>query len=89
MSCGVGGRLGSDPMLLRLWLRLAAKAPVRPLAWELPYAVGVALNNFLKIKQNKNKQVGLNTKKLLDSRRSHQQNQKAVYQIKENICKYV
>ena len=43
MSCGVGHRHGSDPALLWLWHRLAAAAPTRPLAWELPYAAGVAL----------------------------------------------
>ena len=29
--------------MLWLWRRLAAPAPVRPLAWEPPYAVGAAL----------------------------------------------
>ena len=42
MSCGVGCRLGSDPALLWLWRRLAATAPIRPLAWEPPYAAGAA-----------------------------------------------
>ena len=42
-SCGGGCRRGSDPKLLWLWLRPAATAPVRPLAWEPPYAAGVAL----------------------------------------------
>ena len=42
MSCGIGCRCGLDPMLLWLWCRPAATAPIRPLAWELPYAVGVA-----------------------------------------------
>ena len=32
-----------DPVLLRLWYRLAAIAPIQPLAWELPYVVGVAI----------------------------------------------
>ena len=32
-----------DPVLLWLWCRLAATALIRPLAWEPPYAVGVAL----------------------------------------------
>ena len=32
-----------DPLLLLLWRRLAAAALFRPLAWELPYAVGTAL----------------------------------------------
>ena len=35
-------RHGPDPALLWLWYRLAAIAPTRPLAWELPYAAGVA-----------------------------------------------
>ena len=42
VSCGVGRRRGSDPALLWLWRRLAATAPIRPLAWEHPYAVGAA-----------------------------------------------
>ena len=41
MSYGVGCRHGSDSTLLWLWCRPAAAAPIRPLAWELPYAVGV------------------------------------------------
>ena len=32
-----------DLALLRLWLRLAAAAPIRPQGWEPPYATGVAL----------------------------------------------
>ena len=39
---GVGCRRGSDPALLWLWCRPAAPAPIRPLAWEPPYAVGAA-----------------------------------------------
>ena len=41
MSCGVGRRLGLTPALLWLWQRLAAVAPIRPLVWELPYAIGM------------------------------------------------
>ena len=43
MSCGVGCRLGLDPMLLWLWRGLEATALIGPLAWEPPYAAGVAL----------------------------------------------
>ena len=43
MSCGVGHRPALDPALLWLWGRLAAVAPIRPLALEPPYAVGAAL----------------------------------------------
>ena len=42
VSCGVGHRHSSDPTLLWLWCRLAATAPIQPLAWEPPYAVGAA-----------------------------------------------
>ena len=43
VSCGVGRRRGWDLALLWLWPRPAAAAPIGPLAWESPYAVGVAL----------------------------------------------
>ena len=36
MSCGIGCRHSSDPVLLWPWCRPAAAAPVQPLAWELP-----------------------------------------------------
>ena len=42
MSCGVGCRRGSDPALLWLRRRPVATAPIRPLAWEPPYAAGAA-----------------------------------------------
>ena len=53
MSYGVGRRRGSDPALLWLWRRLAATAPKRPLAWEPPYAVGVAQEMTKKRKKKK------------------------------------
>ena len=31
-----------DPALLWLWCRLVATAPIRPVAWEPPYAEGAA-----------------------------------------------
>ena len=43
MSCGIGCTRSSDPELLWLWRRPAAIAPIRPLAWEPPYAAGAAL----------------------------------------------
>ena len=43
MSCGVGRGRGSDPVLLWLWRRPVAIAPIGLLAWEAPYAAGVAL----------------------------------------------
>ena len=43
MSCGVVYRHDLGPALLWLWHRLAAAAPIQPLAWEFPYATSVAL----------------------------------------------
>ena len=55
VSCGVGcRRSSSDPMLLWLWRRPTAAAPVRPLAWEPPYAAGMALE-MAKRQTNKQK----------------------------------
>ena len=42
MSCGVGCSRDSGLMLLWLWYRPVATAPIRPLAWEPPYAAGAA-----------------------------------------------
>ena len=65
MSYGVGHRCSSDPKLLWLWCRLAAVAPIQPLAWEPPYAVGAALKRQKtkkKKKQKTNKQKKPQTK---------------------------
>ena len=53
MSCGVGCRLGSDPKLLWLWCRPVAVAPIRPLAWEPPYAMGSGPRKGKKTKKKK------------------------------------
>ena len=53
VSCGVGHRRGLAPALLWLWCRLAAIALIRPLAWELPYAAGVALKRQKKKERKK------------------------------------
>ena len=54
MSCGVGHRYGLDLALLWLWRKLAAAAPIQPLAWELPYAVDVALKRHNNNNNNNN-----------------------------------
>ena len=53
MSCGVGGRLGSEPALLWLWLwhRPVATSLIGPLAWEPPYAAGASLKRQKKKKK--------------------------------------
>ena len=55
MSCGIGRKRGSDPALLWLWWRPAATAPIRPLAWEPPYAAGAAQEMAKRQKQKQNK----------------------------------
>ena len=56
MSCG--HTYSSDPALLWLWHRPEAVAPIRSLAWELPYASGAAIkkeknnnNEVIKVKE--------------------------------------
>ena len=51
MSCGVGHRCGLDLALLCLWHRPATVALIQPLAWEFPYAAGIAIKSKNK-KQN-------------------------------------
>ena len=57
MSCSVGHRCSSDLALMWLWLwlgcRPAAVALITCLAWELPYAVGVALKSKKKKKRRR------------------------------------
>ena len=50
MSCGIGHRRGLDLVLLWLWFRPVAVAPIRPLAWDPPYATGIALKKKKKKK---------------------------------------
>ena len=59
MSCGVSSRRGSDLALLWLWVRLAATAPIGPLAWEPPYTAGASL----KRQKGKNKKIKNKLKK--------------------------
>ena len=49
MSCGLGRRHGSD---LELLCKPAAIALIQPLAWEHPYATGVAPKRQKKKKRN-------------------------------------
>ena len=79
MSCGVSRRCSLDPMLLWLWLwlwcRLAAGSPNRPLAWELPYAEGLALKRQKKWKWSEREQgrqdgEGREVKQVCDSGKS-------------------
>ena len=53
MSCDVGHRHGSDLTLLWLWCRLAATAPIGPLAWEPPYALDMAIKRKRKKEKEK------------------------------------
>ena len=55
MSCSLGHRCGSYPMLLWLWHRLAAAASDQHLAWELPHGTGVALKRKKRKKGKKGK----------------------------------
>ena len=52
MRRGVGDGIGLDLALLWLWRRLAVLALIQPLAWEVPYAAGVALKSKKRKKEN-------------------------------------
>ena len=56
MSCGVGCRLA----LLWLWRRPVATVPIRPLAWESPYAEEAALEKAKKKKEKEKHTATLN-----------------------------
>ena len=56
MSYGIDYRLSSDPVLLWLWCRPAAAAPIGPTAWEPPYSAGAALKKKDKQKRKERKQ---------------------------------
>ena len=43
--------------MLQLWRRLAAVVPIRPLAWELPHALGAALKKKKKKTRKEKSQV--------------------------------
>ena len=51
VSYGVGHRHGLDLVLLWLWWKPVAAALIGPLAWEPPYAMGVALKRAKKKKR--------------------------------------
>ena len=51
MSCDVGRRCSSDPVLLWLWRRPVAAAPIQALAWEPPYDLAVTLKGKKKKKE--------------------------------------
>ena len=72
MSSGVGRRRNSDLALLWLWLSPAAVALTRPLAWEPPYAVSVAL----KKKKKKKKKTLRNTFAVVHKQQSEVLSQK-------------
>ena len=72
MSCDVGCRCSSDPALLGLWHRPAAIAPIRPLAWEPPYATGAALKSKKKVKCHQGRN-GRELKSTVEYRADHPQ----------------
>ena len=73
MSRGVGHRRSSNLALLWLWHWLAGAAPIRPLAWEPPYAIGAVLKSK-KNKKQKTKQTNKQTNKKQNLKNNKKQN---------------
>ena len=82
MSCGVGCKRGSDPALLWLCCRLVATTPIRPLAWESPYAVGLAQEMA---KRPKNKQTKSKNKQTKTTMRLTMKEQKEKLEKKSHL----
>ena len=59
MSCGAGCRRSLDPVLLWLWRRQVATAPIRPLAWEPSYAAGAALKKKKEKEKERNEKLSI------------------------------
>ena len=57
-SCSVSHRCGSDPVLLWLWRRSAAAAPIRSLAWGLPYGADAAARREREKKERRKERKG-------------------------------
>ena len=55
MYCCVGHRCCLDPALLWLWYRPATIAPIRPLDWEPPHALGASPKKTKRQKKRKEK----------------------------------
>ena len=56
-AVALGHRCSLDPELLWLWCRPVSTAPIRPLAWEPPYATGVALEKAKRQKKEKKRKL--------------------------------
>ena len=67
VSCDVDYRHGSALVLLWLWCGPAAAVLIQPLAWELPYAVGIVIQRHTYIHTYINCEVKL---KLIDQLKS-------------------
>ena len=59
MSCGVVHTCSLDLALLWLWRRVAAVALIKPLAWEPPYAMKVALKSRKKKKKRRRRSLAI------------------------------
>ena len=70
-------------MLLWLWYRPVATAPIRPLAWDPPYAASVALKRQKKKKKKKKRKKEKKRKE--KKARSHKLSDLEIFQ---NIAKF-
>ena len=77
MSCGVCCRRSLDPAFLWLWCRVAAVAPIQPLAREHPYASGASLKRQKK-KGQKNSPFVANKKSCYQKKKKKKKRKKFI-----------
>ena len=82
MYCGVGRRHGSDPALLWLWHRLAAAAPIQPLAWKPSYVIGVELKEEKKITYHRESQLLCEDRTIENGNKLQKSGSKSMYFFK-------
>ena len=91
MTCGVGCRCSSDPVLLWCWCRPAATALTPPLAWEPLYTMGAAQEMAKRQKKKKKKFWTLIISKLMAKLVMYKQNKVERNQVMNctELIKYI
>lgn len=89
VSCGVGGRRGLELVLMWLWCKPAATAPIWSLAWEPPYTAGAALKRPKQKTKNKKKKNKKNKRQMRSKKTKEAGNVCFEFSIERSVCSLV